>query len=64
MHRPSDQPRHRGRVLEVGEPGDLAGGEAVANDDRRLLGEHNLKATRLEALQVIRRSRRARHATP
>src|SRR5215469_13328914 len=48
VHRSNDEPSGGRRLLEVRDPGDLAGDESVPSDRDWLLREHNLEAARLE----------------
>src|SRR5438445_10969259 len=48
VHRSGDEPSGGRRLLEVGDPRDLAGDERVARHHRRLLREHDLEAARLQ----------------
>ena len=64
---PDQQAASRRRLLEVGDPLDLAGGHGVADHHRGLLGQHHLEPLGLQALAVelahVERARRRGHET-
>src|SRR5205823_14518360 len=54
VHRSGDEPSDGGRLLEVGDPRDLAGDEGVARHHGRLRREHDLEAARLQTRAIER----------
>src|SRR5438128_3358240 len=54
IHWPGHEPRGGRRLLEIGDPSDLAGDEGVAGDRGRLLREHDLEAARLQGGTIER----------
>src|SRR5213076_849122 len=54
VHRSGDEPSSGRRLLEVGDPRDLACDEGVARHHCRLLREHDLEAARLQGRTIER----------